>query len=162
VAIFFTIHHHYKKLAKTLSLNNYAATPRISRHRVVVLVAGVHKGSLAALAYARSLSEDVTAVHVSVDAKESQKVNEKWGEFGEGVRLVVLESPYRQLVEPAMEYIQGLLEVRQKGELLTIVVPQFVTTHWWENLLHNQTALLLRFSLQFKPGLVIVEVPYQV
>ncbi len=162
VATFFTIHHHYKSLAKKLSLNDYSATPRIYRHRVVVLVAGVHRGSLAALSYARTLSMDVTAVHVSTDAKESEKVHEKWNEFGQGVRLVVLNSPYRLLVEPVMDYIDGLLEQRQPNELLTIVVPQFVTSHWWENLLHNQTALLLRFSLQFKQGLVIVEVPYQV
>jgi hypothetical protein len=61
-----------------------------------------------------------------------------------------------------MEYINQLLELRQPNELLTVVVPQFVPKHWWENLLHNQTALLLRFALLFKPGLVILEVPYQV
>ncbi len=61
-----------------------------------------------------------------------------------------------------MEYFNQLLELRQPNELLTVVVPQFVPKHWWENLLHNQTALLLRFALLFKPGLVILEVPYQV
>jgi hypothetical protein len=162
VTIFFTIHHHYKSLAKKLSLENYHSTPRISRHRVIVLIAGVHRGSLAALTYARSLGADVTAVHVSVDHKESLKVREKWDIYGEGIRLVELESPYRLLVEPVLEYIEKMLSQRRPNELLTIVVPQFVPAHWWENLLHNQTALLLRFALLFKPGLVIVEVPYQV
>jgi amino acid transporter len=162
VAGFFAIHHHYKSLARKLSLDNYRSTTRINRHRVILLIAGVHSGSLAALSYARSLSPDVTALHVSIDPHESQRVREKWGIYGEGARLVILESPYRLLVEPVMQYLEKLLVSRQRDELLTIVVPQFVPAHWWENLLHNQTALLLRFALLFKPGLVIVEVPYQV
>ena len=161
VAIFFSIHHHYKSLAKKLSLEKYTGV-RVDHQRVVVLIAGVHRGSLAALAYARSLSPDVTAVHVSTDPAESQKVRDKWSMYGEGVRLVILESPYRLLIEPLLEYIEKLLSIRQKNEMLTIVVPQFVPAHWWENLLHNQTAVLLRFALLFKPGLVILEVPYLV
>jgi len=89
-------------------------------------------------------------------------VRKKWDAFGGGTRLVILESPYRLLVEPILAYIQKLLTIRQPNELLTIVVPQFIPAHWWENLLHNQTALLLRAALVFKPGLVILEVPYQV
>lgn len=161
VATFFSIHHHYKGLAKKLSLEKYTSI-RVDHQRVLVLIAGVHRGSLAALAYARSLSSDVTAVHVSIDPNESQKVRDKWAMYGEGVRLVILESPYRLLIEPLLEYIEKLLSIRQKNEMLTIVVPQFVPSHWWENLLHNQTATLLRFALLFKPGLVILEVPYLV
>lgn len=159
---FFSIHHHYKALARKLSLDNFHSSTRISRHRVIVLVAGVHRGSLSALDYARSISRDVTAVHVSIDENESKKVREKWNVYGEGTRLVVIESPYRLMVEPVMQFIENILKTRQSNEILTVVVPQFVPAHWWENLLHNQTALLLRFALIFKPGLVIVEVPYQV
>lgn len=162
VAIFSAIHRHYRSLAGKLSLRNYQPTPHVSRHRVIVLIAGVHSGSLAALHYARSISPDVTAVHVSIDPPESEKIREKWGFYGEGNRLVILDSPYRLLVEPVMQYVEKLLAARQPTELLTIVVPQFVPAHWWENLLHNQTALMLRFALLFKPGVVIVEVPYQV
>ncbi len=162
VSIFFAIHHHYKTLAKRLSLDNYIPHTRISRHRIIVLIAGVHRGSLEALTYAESLGPDVTAVHVSIDEKETEKVREKWNTYGNGTRLVILESPYRLLVEPILQYIEKLLAIRQPNELLTIVVPQFIPAHWWENLLHNQTALLLRAALVFKPGLVIVEVPYQV
>jgi len=162
VTVFLTIHAHYKSLARKLSLENFESTPRISRHRVVVLIAGVHRGSLAALSYANQLSYDVTALHVAADPKEAEKVREKWERFGDGVRLVILESPYRLVIEPFMAYIENLLAIRQPNELLTIVVPQFVPTRWWENLLHNQTALLLRFYLMFKPGIVILEVPYQV
>jgi len=161
VTIFFSIHYHYKNLAKKLSLQNYHSTT-IKRHRVIVLIAGVHRGSLAALSYARTLSEDVTSVHVSTDPVESKKVKEKWELYGEGTRLVILDSPYRLLVEPVMDYISKLLEMRQPNEIVTVVVPQFVPKHWWENFLHNQTALMLRMGFIFKPGLVIIEVPYQV
>jgi len=161
VSIFFSIHHHYKNLAKKLSLQEFHST-NIKRHRVIVLIASVHRGSLAALAYARTLSNDVTSVHVSTDPFESRKVKEKWEYYGEGTRLVVLDSPYRLLIEPVMEYIEKMLSIRQQDEIITVVVPQFVPAHWWENFLHNQTALMLRFGLLFKPGLVIIEVPYQV
>lgn len=162
VSVFFTIHHHYKNLATKLSLENYKSSIRVDRQRILVLVAGVHRGSLAALAYARSLGPDVTAIHVSTDPGESEKVREKWEMYGGGIRLVILNSPYRLLLEPVMDYIQKLLTLRSPNEVLTVVVPQFVPAHWWENLLHNQTALMLRFALLFKPGLVILEVPYQV
>jgi len=162
VASFFAIHHHYQKLARKLSLEFFRNSPRFTHHRVILLIAGVHRGSLAALAYARSLSPDVTAVHVSVNQQEAIKVREKWGIYGDGTRLVILASPYRLLVEPIMEYMEQLLSIRRANEILTIVVPQFVPTHWWENLLHHQTALTLRFALLFKPGVVVVEVPYQV
>jgi len=162
VAIFFTIHRHYKSLASKLTLEHYTSLKSITRHRVIVFIAGVHRGSLTALNYARALSDDVTAVHISIDPAESQAIREKWSDYGEGTRLVILNSPYRLLVEPMMDYIQNLINLRQPNEMITVVVPQFVPAHWWENLLHNQSALLLRFSLLFKPGVVIVEVPYQV
>lgn len=162
ILVFLGIHHHYKKLSNALTLDNYTANIRVDRQRVLVLIAGVHRGSLAALAYARSLSPDVTALHISTDKDEAEKVRNKWALFGEGVRLVILDSPYRLLIEPILEYINKLLAIRQPNEILTIVVPQFIPKHWWENLLHNQTALLLRMALVFKPGCVILEVPYLV
>ncbi len=162
VTVFFSIHHHYKRLAAKLSLEQYSGSIRIQRQRILVLLAGVHRGSLAALAYGRSLGPDVTAVHVSMDSAESARIREKWEKYGDGTRLVILNSPYRLLLEPVLEYIEYLLSIRGPNEVLTVIVPQFVPSHWWENLLHNQTALLLRFSLMFKPGLVILDVPYQV
>jgi hypothetical protein len=162
VSIFFAIHFHYKSLAKKLSMENYTSPARISHNRVLLLISGVHRGSLSALTYARTLSDDVTAIHISVDPNEAKKVVEKWSIFGEGIRMVVLDSPYRLFLEPLMVYIENLLSIMQPNERLTVVVPQFVPKHWWENLLHDQTALMLRFALLFKPGLVILEVPYQV
>lgn len=162
VTTFFGIHSHYQNLARKLSLENSKSHPHIARHRIIVLIAGVHQGTLEAITYAKSLGKDVTAVHVSVDPKETEKVRAKWNLYGDGIRLVILDSPYRLLIEPILEYIERIRSVSQPDEMLTIVVPQFVPSHWWENLLHSQTAMLLRSALLFKPGLVIIEVPYQV
>jgi amino acid transporter len=162
VAIFFGIHHHYKKLAASLSLENEGPPQRIRRHRVILPISGVHRGTLAALNYARSLSYDVTAVYVSVNPEEIEKIRKKWELWGEGVRLVILESPYRQLLEPLLEYIEEISNGRQPGEMITIIVPQFVPRRWYHNLLHTQTALWLRLALLFKRGIVITDVPYQV
>jgi amino acid transporter len=161
VFIFFRIHHHYRDVAKSLSLDDYGAPPAIRRHRVIVPISAVHRGSLAALDYARSLSPDVTAVHISVDAAESEKLQEKWEQWGNGVRLVILESPYRLLMEPLLGYVEHIAELRQPAEMITIVVPEFVPKHWWHNLLHTQTAVLLRLALIFRRGIVVTDVPYQ-
>jgi len=162
VAVFSAIHRHYQNLAKQLSLEDYGAPPRVARHRVILPIGGVHRGTLAALHYARSLSDDVTAVHVSVDPDETEKIRRKWESWGDGVRLVILESPYRLLLEPLLEYIEEIAAKRQPNETITVVVPQFVPKHWWHNLLHTQTAMLLRLVFLFKPGIVITDVPYQV
>lgn len=76
--------------------------------------------------------------------------------------MVVLNSPYRLLIEPILEYVESLCKIRQPNELITVVVPQFVSRHWWTGLLHSQTAFLLRMALLLRPGVIIIEVPYQV
>lgn len=163
VTIFFTIHHHYNKLAKKLSLDNFGAIPpHATRHRVIMPVSGVHQGTLAALHYARMLSDDITAVHVSIEPAESEKVRQKWETWGGGVRLVLLNSPYRLFIEPLLEYIADIARQRQAGETLTIVVPEFVSNSRIAATLHTNTAELLRGQLKRQPGIVIINVPYHV
>ena len=162
VGVFFAIHRHYQELARNLSLEDYGLPPMGRRNRVILPISGVHRGTLAALRYARSLSDDVTAVHVTLDPAEAERVRGKWETWGEGVRLVILDSPYRLLLEPLLTYIEEILSRRQPNDTVTIVVPQFVPRRWWHNLLHTQTALLLRLALLFRPGLVITDVPYHV
>lgn len=162
VTIFFAIHRHYKSLARKLSLENFGVPSRMGRHTVIMPLSGVHRGTLAALRYARSLSNDVTAVYVSNDPNEAEKLRQKWETWGEGTRLVILDSPYRLLLEPLLEYVEVIASKRQPGDMITIVVPEFVPAHWYHNFLHTQTALWLRFALLFKQGIVITSVPYQV
>jgi len=162
VIMFSGIHRHYINLAKRLSLDYFGAPPRIMRHRVILPISGVHRGTLVALQYARTLSDDITAVHVSTDPDEARKVQQKWERWGDGIRLVLLDSPYRLLAEPLLEYIEEIARRRQPNEMITIVVPQFIPKRWTNNLLHTQTALWLRLALIFKPGIVVTDVPYQV
>ncbi len=162
IAIFYGIHRHYRALARRLSLERYGAPPRTTRHRVILPISNVHRGTMAALQYAKTLSSDITAVHVSIDEADAAKLRRKWDAWGEGVRLVILESPYRLLIEPLLDYIAEVEKVRQPGETLTIVVPEFVPSHYWNNLLHTQTAWMLRRALLYKPDIVITSVPYQV
>jgi amino acid transporter len=159
---FYAIHRHYKNLAHDLSLSGFGEAPPAKRHRVVVTLAGVHRGALEALDYALSLSDDVTAVHVAVDPDQKEALEEKWSLWGKGVRLVIIDSPYRTFLEPFLEYVDQLFAVLQPNERLTIVVPQFTPKRSWHNLLHTQTAFWLRFALLNKKGIVIIEVPYQV
>jgi len=163
ISIFLLIHRHYRGLADRLSLEKFGgAPPQATRHRVFVPVSGVHQGSLAALRYARLLSDDVTAVHVSIEPAETEKVQKKWETWGEGTRLVILDSPYRLFVEPLLVYLEEIIAQRQPNETITIIVPEFVPSKRWHNFLHMRTANVLRSELLSKPGVVITNVPYQV
>ena len=162
VLAFYTIHRHYHRLARRLSLEGFGPPPLIRRHRVIMPISGVHRGTLSALRYARTLAQDVTAVYVSTDPAAAERVRRKWEHWGEGARLVILESPYRLLMEPLLDYVDEICTYRQPNELITIVVPQFVPAHWWQNLLHTQTALTLRMALMRRKGIVITNVPYQI
>jgi len=162
VFTFSSIHKHYQHLAKDLSLDHFGPPPPIVRHRVILPIGGVHRGTVAALRYANTLSDDITAVHVSIDMQEAEKIHQKWETWGEGIRLVILESPYRLFLEPLLQYIEEIAAQRQPNEIITIVVPQFVPRNWLSNLLHTQTALQLRLALLFRKNIVVTDVPYHV
>jgi hypothetical protein len=162
VTIFFSIHHHYKSVAKQLSLEGHQPRIRISRNRVIMPVSGIHRGTLEALRFAHTLSDDITAVHVCVDQKEREKIETKWETWGDGYRLVILNSPYRLFAEPLIDYIDQLEKVLRQDEIITIVVPQFIPKHWWQYFLHSRTAETLRKLLLQRKNIVIMEVPYQI
>jgi amino acid transporter len=152
------IHQHYAEVAAQLTLSG-ARRPRIGKNPVVVLVAGLHKGTVEALEYARSISPNVTALTVDLDPTQTTKLRLKWAEWEPEVPLVVLESPYRSILRPLLEYIDRM-EKQGEGRYLTVVVPEFIPKHWWQHFLHNQTALLVKAALLFRPGKVSVSVPY--
>jgi amino acid transporter len=158
VLVFLRIHRHYHLVAERLSLAG-AALPRIGKNPVVVLVAGIHKGVVEALEYAKSISPNVTALTVDLDPTQTTKLRLRWAEWAPDVPLVVLESPYRSILRPLLEYIDRM-ERQGEGRYLTVVLPEFIPSHWWEHFLHNQTALLVKAALLFKPGKVTVSVPY--
>jgi hypothetical protein len=160
VIMFQQIHRHYVRTAGQLSLEDYGAPPRIRRHRVVVPIAGVHRGVLEALNYARTLSNDVTAVYVETDPAETERLRTKWERWGDGLRLEVLQSDFRSIVEPLIAYLDKI-DACQTDDVITVVMPQFLASRWWHNILHNQTALLVRLALLFRRGMVVTDVPYR-
>lgn len=163
IGVLWMIHIHYRNLAKKLSLDNFGIIPpHTIRHRVIMPVSGVHQGTLSALRYARMLSDDVTGVHIVIEPADAEKTRKKWETWGEGVRLVMLDSPYRLFVEPLLEYIADLAEQRQPGEIITVVVPEFVSENRWTSALHTNTVEILRAQLKNQHGIVITNVPYHV
>ncbi|KAF0108673.1 MAG: amino acid permease-associated region [Anaerolineaceae bacterium] len=160
VFIFFRIHHHYKDVAANLSLEDYGEAPRVQRNRVLLLISGVHRGVTHALRYARSFSNDITAVYVSTDPLEDEKLKKKWATWGDGVRLHIIESPYRRLLEPLTAYIDQMADTLGPEEMLTVVVPQFIPQRGIYSGLHMNTAALLRKALLKQRDIVIMEVPY--
>jgi amino acid transporter len=160
VAILRAIHWHYTEVAKQLSLADAPPPKAVRRHTAVVLISGVHRGVIPALQYGLSLAPDnVTAVYVDMDAETTAKLQEKWKQWGSGVPLVVLSSPYRSLVRPLMKYIDEV-DKHYEDDVLTVILPEFIPSKWWQHLLHNQTALLIKATLLFSKGRVVTSVPY--
>lgn len=160
VLMFFAIHYHYTSVAAQLNITKQWSQAAVTRNRVIVPIGGVHLGAMQALRYARVLSDDITAVYVALDPAEAESIREKWFTWGNGVRLEVVDSPYRRLIEPLLEYIDQVLAVRQAHDAVTVVVPQFVPTRWWHHLLHMNTAFFLRLALINRRNVVVLDVPY--
>ena len=159
VALFLRIHRHYFEVAKQLSTEGLSGLRPI-HHEVIVPISGIHRGVIAALEYAKSIApHHVTAVYVNLDDETTQKLREKWQQWGSGVNLVVVASPYRSLLRPFLNYVDRVKR-SSPGEVVTIVLPEFVPARWWQNLLHNQNTLFLKGALLFKRGVVVTNVPY--
>jgi hypothetical protein len=163
ISVLLWINRHYSDVANNLSIENYGEPPPYNvRHRVIIPISNVNQGTLTALRYARILSEDITAVHISLEPEDTERVRKRWERWGRGNRLVIVDSPYRLFLEPLLDYIEEILASRQANETITIVVPHFVPENKLHNVLHMQTAEMLRRELLSTPGVVITEVPYQV
>jgi amino acid transporter len=159
VVMFLRIHRHYFEVAQQLSTEGLGELRPI-QHEVIVPISGIHRGVIAALEYAKSIApHHVTAVYVNLDDEATQKLREKWEQWGSGVSLVVVASPYRSLLRPLLNYIDRMKR-SSPDELVTIVLPEFVPARWWQNLLHNQNTLFLKGALLFKKGVVVTNVPY--
>ncbi|WP_409330965.1 APC family permease [Trujillonella humicola] len=154
------INRHYSNVSEQL-VPDTDARMLPSKVHAIVLVSKVHKPTLRALAFARATRPDVlTALTVNVDDAELRGLQSDWERYDIPVPLTVLESPYREITRPVVDYVKAIRR-RSPRELVVVFVPQYVVGHWWENLLHNQSALRLRARLQFQPGVMITTVPWQ-
>ncbi|MBI4842679.1 MAG: APC family permease [candidate division NC10 bacterium] len=155
---FLAVRRHYSVLARGLSLEGFSP-PKLGRHPVVVLVAGIHRGVVTALSYAKAISPNVTAITVDLDPTATSRLQMQWREWAADVPLVVLDSPYRSVLLPILNYIDQM-EKQQDGAYMTIILPEFIPAKWWQHLLHNQTALLIKGALLFRRGKVAISIPY--
>ncbi len=162
IALFSAIKRHYNRVASSLEITPEEVRPQPFNHTVVVLVSRVHRGVIQALGYARSLRpQHLVALYISHDDDDREAIERQWREFGINVSLEIKHSKYRELVHPIMEYLDELDE-RWNNDTITVVVPEFVVGRWYEHLLHNQSALLLKGRLLFREGTVVTSVPYHV
>ena len=163
VLMFLGINRHYRRVEGERT-TDIPVHPRDIHHRLIVPIAGLDRASIQSLAYARSISPLVTAVHVAVDINDANVVRANWQRWqkqlaeDEETHLVIIESPYRSLARPLLAYIDTVHELFP-SDTLTVILPEFVVAHWWEHLLHNQTALRLKAALLFRPGIVVTNVP---
>ena len=158
VAIFEVTRRHYDRVASELTLRDWEPEAA-GRHVVIVPIGGLQRAVVKALRYARSLSSDVRAVFVELDPEATAALRRQWTEWGQGVDLVVLESPFRSLMEPLLDYIEDLQEA-EPAVSVTVILPEFVPQRLWQHLLHNQHALLIKGALLFRPNVVVTSVPF--
>jgi hypothetical protein len=167
VCLFLTIHSHYRSVSKRLRLATdkkltLPPAPAGGGAPVVVLVGQLHRGSFEAVRYARSISRDLVAVHVDLGLGKAQAFQEQWQRQLPEIPLVVLESPYRSLIDPVVQFVQEFEIKHQKDRdrFCTVVLPVFVTRHRWENLLHNQSTIALRTALRAQGTRVVTTVGF--
>jgi amino acid transporter len=162
ILLFRGIHAHYTQADAELAAETPIDPEEIS-HQVIVPIASLNQVALQTLAYARSIARGpddvVNAVHVTDDPEAAETLRLQWEEWQCGVTLTIVESPYRSLVGPLLAYIDAM-HAHDSAKTLTVVLPEMVPAHWWEQVLHNQTALRLKAALLFRPGIVVADVPY--
>jgi hypothetical protein len=154
------IKRHYDNVAQELAADEGdKALP--TRVHAIVLVSKLHKPTLRALAFAKaSRPNALEGVYVSVDSAETAKLLEEWDQRNTGIPLKVLHSPYREIIKPIVDYATEIRRANPRG-VVAVYIPEYVVGRWWEQLLHNQTALRLKGRLLFTPGVMVISVPYQ-
>jgi hypothetical protein len=166
VAGFLQVRAHYRGVARQLSLRGSPPSPQPAPSpRVVVPISGVHRGVVDAINFARLISREVTALYVELEPGAGQEIRQKWEQWWPDVPLVVVPSPYRSIVGPLLDFLDEVDQQHHDGRPTVVVLPEFVPAKWWQGLLHNQTAWLIKAALLYRrrnSGFqrVIIDVPY--
>jgi amino acid transporter len=160
VALLLRVRGHYRSMRAALDVPHMSPSALEPNPPIVIVpIARLDRPAQQAIAFARSISNDATAVHVTNDPQDATWLRERWPEWGSGMELVVVESPYRALIGPLLSYMNAL-QRQDPGRPILVVLSEFVPRHWWENLLHNQTALRLKLRLFTRPNTMVTDVPY--
>jgi amino acid transporter len=164
--MFLRVRTHYREVKHELSLHGLPPTLRpLTQLRVVVPISGVHRGIVDAMRYALTISNNVTGVFVELEPGAGEEIRKKWEHFWPDIPLVIIQSPFRAVIGPLLEFLDKTDQDHNDGQQATVVLPEFVPAHWWEAVLHNQTAWLLKAALLYhRRNLgfqrVIIDVPY--
>lgn len=150
---------HYRKASAQLALVGEVTLGEPINHVVVLPISGIHRGVIDAIKYSKSISKDVRAVYVELDPAASERLRAAWEKLETGIPLVMLPSPYRSVITPILNYIRSV-DREAEDDMLTVVIPEFVTARWWEGIYHNQTAFLIKAALMFEKGKVVSSVRY--
>ncbi|NEU72355.1 APC family permease [Hassallia byssoidea VB512170] len=166
VWLFLAIHRHYEYVAQRLSIQglpprSYVPRPKpaVVTHPAVVVVGQLNRGTVEALDYARTIADEIVAVHVDLNSTDREKLQEKWRNLESDIPLEIIDSPYRSVIEPIVDFV-AQFEDRHQDVFTTVIIPAFVTRNWWDSLLHNQTTLFLKTALRAKQSRVITTVRY--
>ena len=166
VSLFLAINRHYKYVAERLSIQgipprSYTSRPKaeVVTHPAVVVVGQLNRGTLEALDYARSIADEIVAIHVDFGSTDRENLQQQWQQLQADIPLVILESPYRSVISPIVNFVTSF-EARHPGVLSTTIIPAFVTRNWWESILHNQTSFFLKRALRAKKSRVVTTVRY--
>lgn len=156
--MFWGIKRHYQYLAEQLTLDEDDKLIPV-KTTALLLTPRLHKGILQAISYAQSLTDDVRAVHITLETGNTSQIKEDWDRFNVDIPLVILDSPYRSIIEPLTDYIDQAIE-EDPGIMVTVIVPQAVPKFWWQGLLHNNAAVSLKLALGARKNVVITNVRY--
>src|SRR5581483_1561912 len=159
VGLFTIVHRHYERVAEQLRIRAGQLPPATIKQFALLPIDSVNYASLRAIAFARSMSSKIIAIHVNTDPERAQRLKEKLEKYAPDVNLVVLDSPYRQFVRPMMAYVEALHD-QTPDAFVTIILPEFIPAHWWEKALHGRTAQRLRNAFETHPNVAVVLVPY--
>lgn len=166
VVLFAAINQHYQYVAQRLSIQELAPRsyisvpkPAIITHPAVVVVGQLNRGTIEALDYARTIADEIVAVHIDIGSTDREKLQEKWQNLESDIPLEIIDSPYRSVIRPIVDFV-GEFQERHPDVFTTIIIPVFVPRNWWDNILHNQTTLFLKNALRVNKSRIVTTVSY--
>ncbi|MBT2286384.1 APC family permease [Paenibacillus polymyxa] len=160
VYVFMRIHRHYCNIADELRIDIQVDKPAQKGNTIVIPVAGITRVVMNTISYAQTMSDHVVALYIGFDDEAIRKMEQKWEEWNPGVRLVVIKSRYRSIMGPLKKFIDTVEWKTAETDHITVLIPQFITKHWWQNVLHNQTSFMIRAYLINYKDVIVTTVPY--
>jgi hypothetical protein len=164
VLLFKKIHEHYTNMSEQLHLSmvgpNPFTAPLSGKNTVIVTISSPTNLVAQTVRYAKTISKDVIALYVAIDPEESDRIRTKWNDCATGVPLVTLQSNYRLILQPILDFISKLEKEKKPGDYITVIIPEFETKRWWHRFLHNQTGWWLRTLLIWRDNVIVTTIPY--